>query len=139
MGRTSLGLLLSRRREQFKRLVEISDLTGQLIQAAQRHDQVSMQMLLSMREEPLKQLQEIELGIQKILLTLPVQEAIRCQELLNGAEAEFEEELPLYELNARCRRLLQSSREMDKRLSLNICGSHSFYRTFREPESKPTT
>ena len=49
MQAAELEELSRRRREQMVRLMEVSDLTGQLKQALDRNDQVSVNMMLTMR------------------------------------------------------------------------------------------
>ena len=133
MAEHELQELCRRKRDQLVRLMEISDLTREMQTAAERRDEVSLNMLLSMREAPLRQMQEIEQGIQDYLLTLPEDEAILYSDLLSGEEkAEEPEEEPLCEQVAKYHRLLASVIEMDKRMSLHLGGKQSFYKTFRE-------
>lgn len=131
MERVDLEELCQRRRLQTLRLMEVSDLTAQLSAALERQDQVSVTLLLSMREAPLRQLEEMEADLRAHLLTLPQRDAIRAQELLQGAAAETRAEEPLCAQAARYRRLLQSVAEQDRALSLRAGGARSFYRTFR--------
>ena len=131
MERADLEELCQRRRVQMLRLMEVADLTAQLAQALDRRDQVSVTLLLSMREEPLRLLEEMERDLRAHLLDLPRQDAIRANELLQGAQAETEEEEALCEQTARYRRLLESVAAQDRQLSLRIGGARSFYRTFR--------
>ena len=116
------------KKKQMLRLREVSDLTSQLSQAMDRRDGVSAQMLLSMRQEPVLQLQALENQIQRYLETLPEQDAIRCAQLLKGAEAVTEEEAPLAEQAALFQRVLAQIVEQDKRINLRVAGKKSFYR-----------
>lgn len=132
MGQLELAELQRRKRDQMLRLMEVSDLTSQLIVAAERRDQVSIQMLLDMRDAPLQQLMELDGLIETYLLQLPQETAARLHELLLGAEPENPEEIPLTEQVVKYRRLLDSTINDDKRLSLQIGGNRSFYQTFRD-------
>lgn len=121
-----------RRRKQTITLIETQDLTKQLLQAAERHDQVSVQMLLSMRQEPVLKLQEQEEGILQRLREIPEKDAIRLNELLYGDPPRSPEEKPLSDQVAQYRRLLENVVQMDKMLSVKLGGRRSFYNTFRD-------
>ncbi len=120
------------KKRQLVKLIEIGDLTGQLAQAADRGDQVSVRMLLSMRAEPVRQASEIEQAVRSYVLSQPEERAIRLSELLRGAPAQAPEEEPLCEQVARDRRELEKCRALDQRVSLRLGGSKSFYNKFRE-------
>ena len=127
----TLEELWRRKKAQTIRLMEVSDLTRQILVAAERRDEVSVSMLLSMREEPVNRAAAIETECREYLLTLPREDAIRAAELLNGAPPDNPDEIQLYEQLGQYRRLLESVVEMDRRLSLRMGGEHSFYKKFR--------
>ena len=131
MERAELEELWQRRRIQILRLMEVSDLTGQIAQALDRRDEVSITVLLSMREDPLRRLTELEQDLRSHLLTLPPEDAIRARELLDGAAAETEEEGRVRDCSAQFRRLLESVTAQDRQISLRMGGQRSFYRMFR--------
>ena len=108
-------------------LIETSDLTKQLRQALERRDEVSAQMILGMRETPIHSMQEIAAGIDQYILSLPEDSAIRGHELLTGAPAENDLEIPLCEEVARFQRLLKTVVDMDKVISLKLAGDQSLY------------
>jgi len=132
MEQSSLNELRERRRRQLLRLIEATDLTRELTQAANRNDQVSVKMLLSMRREPLLALSEMEDGLRAYVLQLPQEDAIRASELLQGSEPRSEAERPLAEQVALYQRHLAAAQELDRQLSLRLSGKHSFYKKFRE-------
>ena len=132
MDSHELEVLCKHRRDQILHLMEVSDLTRQLTEAVDRNDEVSVNMLLSMREGPVRKLHESEQRLREYCMELPEASAIRSRELLEGGAPQEQEEEPLYEKNASYRRLLSSVLEDDKRLSLRLGGTRSFYRTFRE-------
>lgn len=132
MGRRELEELGKRKQSQLALLMEVSDLTKQLGEALDRKDQVSAQMLLSMRETPIRQMAEIDEGIRRYLLELPEDEAIRCTELLEGEAPETDAEEAFCEQVDRFLDTLEAVIEADKRVSLRVGGSRSFYKTFRE-------
>ena len=108
-------------------LVEANDLTKQLAQALERKDQVSAQLLLGMRETPLRTLREIADSIEDYILSLPEESAIRGHELLLGAAAEDDSEVPLCDEVARFQRLLKSVMDLDRSISLKVGGNNSLY------------
>jgi hypothetical protein len=131
MDSHNLDELWRRKKLQTVRLMEVNDLTRQLLQAAERRDQVSVSMILAMREDPVQRLGEMEASLQAYVNALPQEDAIRAAELLDGAEASGADEARLCEQVAQYRRLLESTLEMDRRLSLRMGGNRSFYKMFR--------
>ena len=123
--------LWQKKKAQTIRLIEVSDITRQILTAAERRDQVSVTMLLSMREEPVRRLSGIDAFCREYLQRLPQEDAIRAAELLNGAPAANADEAALCEQVGQYRRLLQSVLEMDRRLSIRLGGERSFYKMFR--------
>ena len=111
--------------------MEVSELTRQILVAAERRDQVSVSMLLSMREDPVKRVGALDAECREYLQTLPQEDAIRAAELLNGAPPVNPDEIQLYEQLGQYRRLLESVVEMDRRLSVRMGGERSFYKKFR--------
>lgn len=118
------------KRRQARCLLEIGQLTDQLADALGRGDQVSVQMLLAMRQEPIAKAQELDEGIKSYLLTLPEEDAIRGAELLNGGEGATPEEEALAKVSAQNRRTLERIRETDRRISLQVGGRRSFYKSY---------
>ncbi|MBQ6985778.1 MAG: hypothetical protein IJQ25_02185, partial [Oscillibacter sp.] len=131
MDRHTLEELWRRKKSQTIRLMEVADLTRQILLAAEHRDQISVTMLLSMREEPVKRLEEVEASCRELVANLPEADAIRAAELLNGAPPESPDEIQLYEQVGQYRRLLESTVEMDRRLSIRMGGERSFYKKFR--------
>ena len=131
MDRLTLEELWRRKKSQTIRLMEVADLTRQILIAAERRDQISVTMLLSMREDPIKRTVEIETAVREYVARLPREDAIRAAELLKGEPPAVPDEIALYEQVGQYRRLLESTLEMDKRLSIRMGGDRSFYRMFR--------
>lgn len=127
----TLDDLWRRKKAQTIRLMEVADLTRQILVAAERRDQVSVDMLLSMRADPVQRLTEVEAGLQRFVESLPQSDAIRAAELLKGASPGTPDEVQLSEQVGQYRRLLESTVEMDRRLSIRIGGERSFYKKFR--------
>ncbi len=132
MKQQGLDELYLWKKRQMALFVEILDLTEQLDEAVGRRDAVSVNMLLSMREEPLQQAKELEDQAREYVLSLPEEAAIRVSGLLSGEKAEVPEEEQLADQVARNSRLLEKLRALDKKVSLQMGGSRSFYRTFRD-------
>ena len=131
MDEQVLKELFLKTRHLYVKLTEFEELTRQLGEAVSRRDEVSVQMTLNMRAEPAHQLQEIDQQLRRRLLELPVEEAIRAKEILEGAEAGSPQEEQLCAQVAQNRRLLQRCQDMDKRISLSMDGKRSFYNKFR--------
>ncbi len=131
MRRTDLDDFRNRRRQETLLLMEVTDLTKQLIDAVERRDQVSVKMLLTMRQEPVNHLMELEDGIRSRLPELPQEDAVRMSELLrDAAPAAGEEEFA--EQQAQFGRVLENALELDRRLSLKLGGRRSFYNKLRD-------
>lgn len=131
MEQQELKNLCEWKRRQAACLVEVDSLTGQLAQAMDRGDQVSVNMVLAMRGDPISQARELEDSARAYLLTLPEEDAIRGRELLDGSPAQDPGEEALSSVVAQNRRVLERIREADRRLSLRLGGRHSFYEKFR--------
>ena len=117
--------------------MEVADLTRQILIAAEHRDQISVTMLLSMREDPVRYLSEMDASFRAFVETLPREDAVRAAELANGAAPETPDEIPLYEQVGQYRRLLESTIELDRRLSIRMGGERSFYKMFRPNQSRP--
>ncbi len=116
------------RRQQYIKLVEVSDLTKELLAAADRRDQTSIRMLINMRAAPLRDVAAIEERIDSRLLQFPEEDAIRLHELLKDPDVvPDEDERPLVEQSLQYRRLLERTAELDRRLSTAIGGKRSYY------------
>ena len=130
MGSDALKALGAKKRTQLLRLREVLELTQQIAEAADRRDELAVEMLLGEREAPLREAYETQSQIREDLERLPAAEAIRLDALLRGAEAESEEEAALAEQTAQYRRLIGKIVDLDKRLSLRLGGRSSFYERF---------
>lgn len=119
------------KKRQYLLLTELDGLTGQLAQATDRKDQVSVKMVLAMRQGPMAQLQEIEDTIRAQLQAMPEDVAIRMGALLNGKAAQGPEEEELCKQVAQNQRILQKVTELDQRISLRLGGKRSIYQKFR--------
>lgn len=131
MDSHNLDELWRRRRAQTVRLMEVADLTRQILQAAERRDEVSVNVLLSMREDPLQRLQEMDNSFRAYLQSLPQKDAIRVASLLNGETSPNPEELQFCQQADQYARLLQTTMDMDRRISLRVGGNRSFYQKYR--------
>lgn len=126
-----LDELFLKARQLYVKLAEFEDLTRQLAEAVDRRDEVSVQMLLNMRGEPAHQMEEINQQLHGRLLELPVDEAIRAKEILDGGEQQEPEEAALCGQVLQNKRLLQRCLELDRRVSVRMGGNKSFYTKYR--------
>lgn len=134
MDSRTIDELFLKTRQLYVKLVEFEDLTRQLAEAVDRRDEVSVQMLLNMRGEPAHQLDEIHQQLHGRLLELPVEDAIRAKEILDGGEQQEPEEAALCGQVLQNKRLLQRCVELDRRLSMGLGGRKSFYTKYRPAE-----
>ncbi len=108
-------------------LNEVWDISGQLADALDRQDQVTLQMLVSMRQGPIDQLAQTRSVLIEMKNTLPEQQAQRLGELLNGAEAREESEAELAKQVCANQRMLAQVIELDKRLNRKLTREKSIY------------
>lgn len=114
-------------KKMFGKLTEVLDITGQMAEATDRNDQVSVQLLLSMRQEPIEQLRQTEerLGMKQSELSTPDQ--LQMELLTKGGTSEEPFERMLSEQVASNRRLLERVLALDKRVNRKLGGDDSCY------------
>lgn len=111
-------------------LNEVLDVSRQMADALDRNDQVSVQVLLSMRQEPINSLEEANLALKQQCMDLPsVQDRTRLSELLHGAEANDQSEMPLVNQIASNKRLFKQVIDLDRVLSSKLSRGKSIYST----------
>lgn len=115
-------------RKKYNDLSEALDLTGQIGEALDRSDQVSVRMLVAMRQDPIRHLEEINQTALDRRESLAEEDQERVKALLAGAEGRTAEERLFLEQVQKARRLLERVVELDRRISLRVAGDHSFYR-----------
>lgn len=108
-------------------LLEVSDLSTQLAEAADRQDQVTIQLLLSMRQDAINRLDEADQMLRALRDRLPAQDAAQLSRLLNGQPAASPLEEPLAAQVADNRRQLNRVIELDQQISRKIAGEDSIY------------
>lgn len=114
-------------RRKYNLLSEVMDLSGQMGEAMDRNDDVSLRMLLSMRQEPILGLEEVKSSIRAKREGLPPKEAERVSDLEVGAQPREEEEQTYCDEYGRARRLLERVLELDQRLNRRLTGKDSYY------------
>ena len=110
-------------------LSELMDLTRQLLEAADRGDEVTLQILVGMRNEPLEKIRTVRWALKQQRDSLNPEDRRRLASLLNGGAAESEAEQPLANQVAVNNRRLQELIEYDRRLSWKIAQEDSVYET----------
>lgn len=115
-------------RKKYNYLSETLDLTGQLGEALDRNDQVSVRMLMAMRQDPILHLEEVNRLSLDRRDSLEEEDQERVSALLAGAEGRSNEERTFLEQAQKARRLLERVVELDRRISLRLAGEHSFYK-----------
>ena len=108
-------------------LGETMDLSRQMADAADRNDQVVVQMLLNMREDPIEKLKLADQALRNQRAALPPQDGQRLADLLNGAPPQNEQEKMLAaQVGANAARLKQLL-ELDQALNRRLTGERSVY------------
>ena len=79
-------------RKKYNDLSEALDLTGQIGEALDRSDQVSVRMLVAMRQDPIRHLEEINQTALDRRESLAEEDQERVKALLAGAEGRTAEE-----------------------------------------------
>jgi len=115
-------------RKKYNFLSETQDLTKQLAEALDRNDPVAARMLLAMRQEPILHLEEVDSAGKARRESLPGEDRERVTALLGGTEPQSGDERVFQEQAQKTRRLLERVVEMDRRVSLRMAGSSSFYK-----------
>ena len=115
-------------RKKYNYLSETLDLTGQMGEALDRNDQVSVRMLMAMRQDPILHLEEVNRLSLDRRDSLEEEDRERVSALLAGAEGRSNEERTFLEQAQKARRLLERVVEMDRRVSLRMAGGQSFYK-----------
>lgn len=115
-------------RKKYNYLSETLDLTGQMGEALDRNDQVSVRMLMAMRQDPILHLEEVNRLSLDRRDSLEEEDRERVSALLAGAEGRSNEERTFLEQAQKARRLLERVVELDRRISLRLAGEHSFYK-----------
>ncbi len=118
---------LVQEKRMYSLLNEVMDLSVQLAQAADRDDQISLNILMGMRAEVVEKLQTIRRALEEQRDSLePIQRA-RFAELLNGEPAELDAEQPLAAQVATNCRLHARVLECDEGVSRKLAKGNSIY------------
>ena len=127
MDEQALKVAMSAEQKMYTALSEVMELTGELADAFQRQDQVSVQMFLGMRQEPIDRLESCKAMLERQCLQLPPEQRQILRGILQGQTPPPRAQA-LGELVQKNKRLLDRILEVDRRLNLRIGGVHSFYR-----------
>lgn len=127
MDEQALKVAMSAEQKMYTALSEVMELTGELADAFQRQDQVSVQMFLGMRQEPIDRLESCKAMLERQCLQLPSEQRQILRGILQGQTPPPQAQA-LGELVQKNKRLLDRILEVDRRLNLRIGGENSFYR-----------
>lgn len=127
MDEQALKVAMSAEQKMYTALSEVMELTGELADAFQRQDQVSVQMFLGMRQEPIDRLESCKAMLERQCLQLPLEQRQILRGILQGQTPPPQAQA-LGELVQKNKRLLDRILEVDRRLNLRIGGENSFYR-----------
>ncbi len=115
-------------KKMYSLLAEVMDLTGQMAQAADRGDEVSLQMLIDMREEPIHKLQAVRAVLKEQRKGLPPEEGQHLADLLNGAPSQLPEESAFVNQVLQVHQMWEKVIAFDRRLSCKMNGEDSIYK-----------
>jgi len=114
-------------RKKYNCLLEVEDTTRQLAEALDRNDQVAARMLVAMRQDPLLRLEEVDRGEKDRRAALPEADQERVRTLLREQSARGDGEDVFLQQAGKTRKLLERVVALDRRVSLRMAGSRSFY------------
>ena len=114
-------------RKKYNLLSEVMDVSGQMGEALDRNDDVSVRMLVAMRQEPILRLEELQQAAAARLESLSPEDRERVRALKEGAGSLGAEEETYSVQAGSTRRLLERVLELDQRLSRRLAGDNSFY------------
>ena len=118
-------------RRKYNYLGEVLELSRQMGEAANRGDQVSLNMLVALRQEPILRLEEVKGLIDARRDSLPQADWMRVSQLLKERTPQGGWERTFLEQAEGARRLLEQVLEIDRQVSLRLAGEDSFYRSAR--------
>lgn len=128
MNEQEIAAILSIERKMYTALTEVMELTGELANAIERQDQVSVEMFLSMRQEPINQLTDYRALLKRQCAGLPKEEGEKLQQFLfSEAYAQFPQAQSLEKIVRQNRTLWERIMQLDRRLNQRIGRDRSFY------------
>lgn len=123
-----LTILLQRRCNAMK---DINRITGELLEASSRNDQVSLGLLLQMRAEEMAKAEvcweQIWLMAEQGSEEAETVRRLMSREFLEDDYRKTPEEQRIYEIRHKTASLLMEVQEADQRLNRNIGGERSYY------------
>lgn len=123
--------LLLRAQRRYVALEELLRLTREIEQCMQRNDRVSLKLLLEMRGKEMETANKINHEIRLLMECCPDEQAEHMALLMKGVPVEpgsFEEE-KTGEICERTKRVLDILKDVDRKISIRLAGSDSFYHT----------
>ncbi len=120
-----LKLVYSRRNH----LNEVLRLTKEISESLSRNDKVSVQMLLKMRGQELEEVGDSVQKLQVFIAQLPQATQREINGLLQGQRLEQQDEHldKIIDTVNTCKKTLEETIALDKRMSKRVAGSDSFY------------
>ena len=121
-------MLLGLSQREYRKCCEVEELTGQMAEALDRDDQVSLGMILKMRGEAMSEIGKIRLD-REILLKASGSRRERFEELEQGGSlpSMTKAEERILSLAKSRREALSRAQQYDKRVSARLAGDKSFY------------
>ncbi|MGI5962461.1 MAG: hypothetical protein ACOX7N_01940 [Lawsonibacter sp.] len=128
MKKEDMDAILGLVRRMHTALDEVLEVTGELADAIQRQDQISVQLFLKLRHDPIQQLQTYQAQLRNQCSRLSPEEGTCMQQILSGKGTGERPELALLEKQVRQNQeLLARILRADRRISQRMGGDKSFY------------
>ena len=123
----TLDAALAVLRRSYLALSEVEELTGELSQAVDRQDQVSVRMFLSMRQEQINRLSEDRAQLRRQCGSLPDDQAGALWALVTGRTCSAPEGQAVFRQARNNRAVLERIIRADAAVSRRMGGKKSFY------------
>ena len=127
MQQSDLTDILVLEKRLYSKLGEIMDLTGQMSEALDRRDQVTIQLLLAMRQEPIDQMRQADESLKEKQVHLSDDDQARLEEILTGGAVLEGYERMVAEQAGANQRLLERVIDLDRRVNRRLGGDDSCY------------
>ena len=118
--------IIKKKREKYKRCLEILNLTQELEKALQFNDPNSRQMIMRMRGTEMDAIDILDKDIRFLLHILEQSLQLQLKELPQNQQAD-ELVLLYHDIQSKIKRTLQRVIELDRKLSEKIAGKDSYY------------
>lgn len=118
--------IIKKKREKYKRCLEILNLTQELEKALQFNDPNSRQMIMRMRGTEMDTIDILDKDVTFLIHTLEQPLQLQLKEVPKNQSAD-ELVLLYHDIQGKIKRTLQRAMDLDRKLSEKIAGKDSYY------------